>query len=1561
MSGSQLENDTKIAIIGMAGRFPGADNVSQFWENLKNGVDVLCHFSDEELEERVAPETMNDPSFVKAGYVLEDVDQFDADFFKITPREADYTDPQQRLFLECAWEALENAGYVPENVQGAVGVYASAAISTYIFNLASDFSVSKPSKFFDVLLGNDKDYLATHVSYKLNFRGPSVVVQSACSSSLVGACLACQGLLDYHCDMALAGGVSINLPQKAGYLYEEGNGGIARDAQCRAFDAKASGIGYGNGLGVVVLKRLAEALEDGDTVYAVIRGFAVNNDGSSKVGFTAPSVHGQTEVVAEALSMADVEPESISYVETHGTGTPMGDPIEITALSRAYGAKKRGYCAIGSVKTNIGHLNTAAGVSALIKTALALKHSMLPPSLHFDKPNPEIDFEHSPFYVNTELKQWEGDGVPLRAGVSAFGIGGTNAHMILEGAPAIESPAYHRPWHLLVLSGRTETALNKVTERLLFYLKENPDTSLSNVAYTLQVGRKAFAHRKILVCRDRDDAISLLEKSDPDRVLVSDNSESGSKSVVFMFPGAGSQCVNVGFDLYQNESVYRKTVDQCAEYLKPVLELDVRDILYPKANRLDEARKKSNDPSIGLPSLFVIDYALARLWQSWGIEPASMIGHSVGEYVAAVVAGVFSLEDALSLVAKRGELIEEVPEGGMLVVLSPEEEVKALLGDRLCIGAVNGPSLCTVSGPVEDIDELQKSLKEKKFAYRRLRAARAGHSSMMDPIIDRFRDFVATFKLNAPQIPFLSNVSGTWITDEEAVDPNYWASHIRKTVRFSDGLGELLKDSQNILLEVGPGRGLNTLARRHPQLTHEHHILSCMRDERQTDQDMAVITMALGRLWLSGLRIDWSKAIYPKEHCGRVPLPTYPFERQRHWIELTNQGLSVRGCPATPGKRPDIADWFYVPSWKRSLPPRTWRAGELAEEKHSWLVFADSCGVGSAMVKRLRRKGQEVIQVDMGDDFARLDHGTYCINPGRQKDYDALLQELVAAERVPGIIAHLWNVTPNDQLGRGLPFYDEVQDRGYNSLIYLMRAFMASNRTDRPLQLGVVSTNLHAVTGSEQLSPEKSTLLGPCKVIPKEFPNVHCTNVDVELKAGDAGMSNLADRLIAEFASDPGSVPADTVIAYRGKHRWVQNFEPVRLETPEAGKRPLRQGGVYLITGGMGGIGFVLAEHLARAWQAKLVLIGRSELPERDKWEQWLDTHDEQNELSQRIHKIIGLERIGAEVMVVSADVGDMDQMRAAYTQATERFGPLNGVIHAAGIAGGGLIELQTLTGPESNVGPKVRGTLILDELCGESYLDFFMLCSSLVTFGGTVGGVDYISANIFMDTYANYSSVASNRHTVAVNWDYWLDIGMARNLAAQHKAITGEDMVDAIKPAEGIEAFNRVLSTHLPQVLVSTRDFLLLLQESRQKTKSMREVFEQANLEKSSHPRPNLGTLYVAPRNEVEQTIADVWQEVLGIDVLGVNDAYLEVGGDSLHAMPLVARLRDIFHVELTLRAIFTQDTVAKLARFMIDNEEQEGKTDKIARAIQHVKGMSAEEVKVALQNEQTKQEARV
>jgi len=665
-----------IAIIGLAGRFPGAKNITEFWQNLCDGVEAISQFSDEELiAAGVDPSLLNNSNYVKAGAVLEDIDLFDAGFFGFNPKEAEMTDPQHRLFLECAWEALENAGYDVQRCESRIGVYGGASFNNYLtFDINSDHIGSANS--FQKLIGIDKDFLTTRVSYKLNLTGPSLTIQTACSTSLVATVLACQSLLNYQCDMALAGGVSISVPQKTGYLHQEGSI-LSPDGHCRAFDAKAKGTIIGNGVGVVLLKRLSEAIADGDHICAVIKGSAINNDGSGKVGYTAPSVNGQAKVIAEALALADVEPETISYIETHGTGTALGDPIEISALTNVFltETQKKGFCAIGSVKTNIGHLDAAAGVTGLIKTALGLKHKLIPPSLNFEQPNPEIDFKNSPFYVNTQLKTWKAGRTPRRAGVSSLGIGGTNAHVILEEAPSVNEPeSKTRDYQLLLLSAKTDSALKTTTKNLAQHLRQYPEVNLADVAYTLQVGRREFNHRCMVIAKDSKEAATLLESP---RVFIHCQ-EDIKRAIVFMFPGQGAQYVNMAKGLYQSESGFREQVDYCAEFLKPLLGLDLRHILYPDVEQTEEATQKLQQTEIAQPALFVIEYAFAQLWMSWGVYPQAAIGHSIGEYVAACLAGVFSLKEALILVAKRGQLMQQLPKGAMLAVSLPAADVQLL-------------------------------------------------------------------------------------------------------------------------------------------------------------------------------------------------------------------------------------------------------------------------------------------------------------------------------------------------------------------------------------------------------------------------------------------------------------------------------------------------------------------------------------------------------------------------------------------------------------------------------------------------------------------------------------------------------------------------------------------------------------------------------------------------------------------------------------------------------------------------------------------------------------------
>lgn len=884
-SNTYEEDANSIAVIGMAGRFPGARNLDEFWENLRSGVESISFFSDEELKEAGVGEALfKRPDYVRARAVLDDVEMFDAMFFGFNPREAEVMDPQHRLFLESAWEALENAGYESESYPGAIGVYAGAGPNYYILNVFSSPKHVEALGSFMMQVVNRGEFMPTRVSYELNLTGPSINVQTACSTSLVAVHVACQSLLHGECDMALAGGVAVNVPQKLGYLYQEGSIASA-DGHCRVFDASAAGTVGGNGLGIVVLKRLTEALEDGDNILAVIKGSAINNDGSFKAGFTAPSVRGQAEVIAEAHALAGVDPESITFLEAHGTATPIGDPIEIKALTQAFRAEteKRGFCALGSVKSNIGHVDTAAGVAGLIKTILSLKHKMIPPSLNFQQPNPKLNLDTSPFYVNTALSEWKATKTPRRAGVSSFGLGGTNAHAILEEAPQTESSEASREYQLLVISAKTQSALETATANLRRHFEQHPEINLADAAYTLQVGRRAFEFRRMLVCRDVSDALAALEPLDARRVF-SGYQEPGEKKVAFMFSGQGAQYVHMGAELYDTEDVFREHVDECAEILKRPLGMDLRDVLYPVEGRFEEAERQLGQTAIIQPALFVIESAMARLFMEWGIKPYAMIGHSLGEYTAAHISGVLSLKDALLLVATRGRLMQSMPEGAMLSIPLPAVEVQSLLGDHVSLASINAPGLCTASGTVDEINALQKQLEAQNIDCRLLRISHAAHSQMMDGMLADFASLFNQVKLNAPSLPFISNVTGNWITAQEAIDPAYWVKHLRQTVRFADGVRELMKIEDCVLLEVGPGQTLSTFARQTMGRESSHPVLNSMRHPNERHSDVLHLLNTLGKLWMSGVPVSWS-ALSSGERRRRVALPTYPFERQRYWVE----------------------------------------------------------------------------------------------------------------------------------------------------------------------------------------------------------------------------------------------------------------------------------------------------------------------------------------------------------------------------------------------------------------------------------------------------------------------------------------------------------------------------------------------------------------------------------------------------------------------------------------------------------------------------------------------------
>ncbi|TJZ72933.1 type I polyketide synthase, partial [Chitiniphilus eburneus] len=1143
----------EIAIVGMAGRFPGADDIDAFWRNIRDGVEAVTPLDDDALRRNGVPDdVLADPAYVKAGILFDGMDRFDAGFFGYTPRDAELLDPQQRVFLETAWQAMEHAGYGDTAHAGIVSVYAGSGANLYLsrqlmpalaLNGKQDIAA-----FLGALNGNDKDSLATRVAYKLDLRGPAISVQTACSTSLVAVHLACRGLLNHEADVALAGGVWLNLHQGEGYRYQQG-AILSPDGHCRAFDAQAAGTAIGSGAGVVVLKRLADAMADGDTIHAVIKGSALNNDGADKVGYTAPSVNGQAEVILAAQSIAEVPADSIGYVEAHGTGTALGDPIEIAALSQAFRhtTPRQGYCAIGSVKTNIGHLDAAAGVAGLIKTTLALAQHTLPPSLNFERANPNIDFAASPFYVNTDARPWPVGAAPRRAGLSSFGMGGTNVHVVLEEAPAqAPTPAPERP-QLLLLTARSETARDAAAARLADALARQPDLALADVAHTLRVGRRRFTQRMAVLADDRTGAIDALRQRSAGECHIG-QALSAQPGLALLFPGQGAQHAGMGQALYRDEAVFRDTVDACCERLQPLLGLDLRTLFHPEPGAEADAAAQLGRTALTQPALFVQQYALAQQWLSWGAQPDALLGHSIGEYVAACLAGVFALDDALALVAARGRLLQATQPGAMLAVGVTEHDLLAALPAGCDLAAVNAPDLCVLAGPVAAIDAAERDFAARGTASRRLRVSHAFHSALVEPMLAEFGTLLAGITLQAPRIPFVSNVTGRWITPEQACDPDYWLRHLRGTVRFADGLTTLLERPDRVLLEVGPGETLTGLARRHPALGGRPAIASQCHPDRAA-QNTRQPLRALAQLWVAGLELP----ALARHASGnrRVPLPTYPFERAAYWV--TSNAVTAAAPAAASGP----AGWLYTALWRRAAPrPQAAIAGEGAI-----LLLADAAGVAERLATRWCVEGQRVVLALPGSAYERTDADRHVVRVAERDDFARLLGEIGPLSR----IVHLWNL---DGAQARVPA--ETLERGFYSLLALTQALDANGHAERGLALTVLADGVEDVDGTERLCAEKATLLGACKVIAQEYPRLACRLLDVA-PPGDPDangwLASVADELLADDTASP--------LALRGRHRWIKDYEGVRAPAQAAAR--LRQGGTYLITGGLGGVGLALA------------------------------------------------------------------------------------------------------------------------------------------------------------------------------------------------------------------------------------------------------------------------------------------------------------------------------------------------------------------------------------------------
>lgn len=1488
-----------IAVIGMSGRFPMAENVEQFWANLVGGKDCITWFDREQLLRWGAdPRNVDHPNFVPAAGFIPDQEMFDAQFFDYIPRDVEMLDPQHRLSLEVAWEAFENAGHDVAKLKN-VGVFAGTFVSFYLLaHILPNREKLGITDLMQLLMGAEPNFFSTRIAYKLNLKGPAVNVITTCSTSLVAIHTACQSLLNGECDVTLAGGAQIAPPSMMGYIYQEG-GYASPDGRCRPFNAAAKGTVHGNGIGFVVLKRLEDALADGDSVVAVIKGSAINNDGSDKVGFTAPSISGQSRVIAEALSIAGIDAASMRYIEAHGTGTDLGDPIEVHALSKAYRrhTDATGYCAIGSLKSNTGHMGSAAGVAGLIKAALVLKHRVIPPTLHFEAPNPKLEIESSPFYVAHALEPLPASDTPLRAGVSSLGIGGTNAHILLEEPPA-QTSGPSRRWQLLPLSARSRDAASQMGERLQAHLAAHPEQALGDVAYTLQLGRRHFEHRRFYVVPNTGEAFDLQAAPGSPGAVVAGvgRQSSGPRKVVFMFPGGGAQYVNMGRDLYASEPVYREWVDRIAERVLALDGHDLRRFLDADANDA-EIEAALARPRAFFVTLFAVEYALAKLWMHWGIQPSALIGHSLGEYTAACLSGVLSLDGVLDIIITRGRLFDTLGGGAMVSVALPEATVRPLLLPGTAIAVINDPNRCVVAGTKAAMDAFEEKLKPTGCDYRRLMLDAAGHCSLVDPILDDFRRCVQGVQFGSMQIPCISNTSGTWMSAAEAADPEYWVRHLRQTVRFADGVRTLLADDNVLLLEVGPGNTLTSSARTQLEGKRGQLAVNSLRHPKEVRDDLAQLLEALGKLWAAGAEPDWAN-FYADEQRLRVPLPTYAFQRKRYWLDADRNwfhaGISY------VGKRP-VEEWLWTPTWRCESFQRS---GPTAVK--NLLVFHDERSLSLRWLGHVEAEKVNVCHVFAGSEFKRLDHNRYQIDPTRREDYEELCRSLQGKGFVPDRVAHLLTIDP---MGN----HRDGSDFAYRSLLKLVKAlplvFGAA-----PIDIVVVTSSLELVTDGDVVEPSQALLYGVARVAPVEHPQLKFRIVDVDATSL-AERGSLARLLNAELLGDA----PDMVVAYRSQLRFIKDFRRVHISPARARKKRIKAGGVYLVTGGAGGMGLALAQGLAGEG-TQIVLAQRSELPERGQWDALLAEPDTDPRLKDAIVGIRAIEAKGALVWTRQLDVADRRAVEELRYWMRGEFGRVDGIVHCAGIGDYRTLADTDSAQAERTFAPKVEGTKNLFCVFVDRDLDFLVLCSSLAAVTTGYGLADYVAANAYLDAFARaYSD--DNTFIVAVDWDNWEGRGTKGDRSAYGSAEEVAALLDpdrVITADEGRQVLQLALAGSEHQLVTSTANFAELCENNRRLFERQEDIAPLAAAEESAgsgHDRPDIATEYVAPETPEETLLVKIWQAVLGIERIGVNDNFFELGGESLLGVQVIARAKQAGLV-IGPKQMFLTPTVRELAR---------------------------------------------
>ncbi|GAA0351321.1 hypothetical protein GCM10009092_14630 [Bowmanella denitrificans] len=1481
-----MDTELDIAITGLACRFPDASDAQTFWRNIFEGHESIRTLSDEELQEAgIDKAVLADPDYVNSGSFLDDIDQFDAALFGYSAKEADLMDPQHRLFLQTAWEALESCGHAPDNTPLRIGVYAGCSGSSYLSDALSGQGLSA-EQIRDLCYENNSDLMASRVAYKLNLKGPAVTLGTACSTSLVVIHQACQALIAGECDMAIAGAARVSVPQKSGYHYAQG-GILSRDGKCRAFDAGASGTISGSGAGAIILRPLDQALMDGDPIFAVIKGSAINNDGARKLGFTAPSVDGQADVITQALNAANVQPQSIGYVEAHGTATALGDPIEVKALTKAYRqyTAETGFCAIGSVKANIGHLDTAAGMAGIIKLCGAFARKQLPPSINYSRANPEIDFASSPFFVNTQPGDWE--RVPRRAAASAFGIGGTNAHVILQEPPVQESSAWARHVQLLCFSANSQSALQENMARFARHLAEHKPLSLPDAAYTLHVGRTLLPYRASLTAADVNQALQKLNEPGMRDIQRTLSKQSHSK-LAMMFSGQGAQYVSMGASLYDTEPEFRAILDQCARLAAPHLQgYDLLTLMFDKTS---ENAERLTDTAFAQPCLFALEYALAMFLQSLGVKAQTFIGHSLGEYVAACLCGVFTLSQAIELVCLRGRLMAKMAPGRMLAVQADEHFLLPFCCADVVIAARNSPASLVLAGPAPALEEVAERLQQQDVDCRWLKTSHAFHSPMMEPCLAEYGAALDSMTLCPPTRPFISNLSGQWASPRDVCQSAYWTAHLRHSVNFSQGVATLLAEGYQ-LLEVGPGKALATLAAMQLE-PGAGTVPYCLPGAKEQVSDFEQIASAVGALWRHGVNVDWSR-FYQGQQRRRVALPTYAFEQGRYWLRRSASN-SVRN----EHSRQPLHNWFYRATWQRNeLPPASARLdGDI-------LCLVDTPRRWQGLLDNLVSQGLRVTLVYSGRAFSQKGQSLFSINPGHYGDFEALSAELVRQGRVPSMILHTWAF--GRQSGQA-----QLQDHTFHSLLYLAKA-LSSHAAEQKMAMLILTRQLFAPDGHEPCDASQALVLGPCRVIAREFDMLSCRVLDLPGERAMAEHSNrqaVVRELLHWQTQNWAQCPH---VAIRQAKRYMEEYQAVNLQ-PVDNQSPYRQGGCYLISGGFGGIGATLARHLCKAYQAKVILLSRRALPPQSKWQSWLDSHDEQESITRNIRLMQELRESGGHPVAVDVDVSDFKALKKAMGVVVRQTGPVHGIFHSAGIADGALIQSRQALESQQVFSAKVMGSQALLTLFRNSTLDFFVLCSSLSAQIGPVGQVAYCAANAYQQVLAQ--QYAAQLPIKSIGWDSWREVGMAvDSLRAQRG--DKEDALEAIRhgilPEEGIEVVQRVLAYDYPDVAISTRPLAQVYagQDSAESRADDEDVHSQY------HGRPDLASEFQAPAGELQERLARLWQDRFGIAPIGVKDDFFELHGHSLMAVQIVTDIKRHFAVTLPSGVLYEHPTIASLA----------------------------------------------